>query len=265
MRLILTELPLALESVSANFDAVEREIVNSQIVPAEGDLLLLPELIGFESSPANYEASVRDLARNLGCHVVGGSHHRRSAGRRLNCGLAVSPRGAVHGRYEKRYPYGGAADAQPGSAWPPFSIAGRTIQVLVCADFWYANLWLEAARTDLVLVPALSVSRKKTPDYSRQLWRHMAISRAYEFAAYIGVSDFAPGWPRREHGASGVAGFADPTTNCPTAFFRPVGSARVGGFTLAFEALDAFRADRAERGFLVVREEPCSRPSEPRT
>lgn len=50
MRLILTELPLPLESVSANFDEVAREIRDSGVLPQNDDLLLLPEFIGSESS-----------------------------------------------------------------------------------------------------------------------------------------------------------------------------------------------------------------------
>ena len=253
MRLILTELPLTLE-LDANFDAVQSSIAGSATPPGLDDVLVLPELIGFRAPRACYEARVVGLARELGCHVVGGSHsvgpEGVSAGRRSNGGLAVSPTGAILGRYEKRHPYGGASDAQPGRAWPPFRIAGRTVRVLVCADFWYADLWLETAGVDLVLVPALSVSRKESPHYARQLWRHMAVSRAYEFCAYVGISDFASGWPGPEHGASGVSGLADPTGVDPTTFFRPVGPSGVRVQTLDFTALDALRTDRAQRGFL---------------
>lgn len=253
MRLILTELPLTLES-DANFDAVQSAIGESAIGPGLDDLLVLPELIGFGSSRTHYEGRVVDLARSLGCYVVGGSHYgvrepERGVGR-VNGGLAVSPSGALLGRYEKRHPYGGASDAQPGSPHAPFTIAGRTVRVLVCADFWYADLWLETPGADLVLVPALSVSRKETPNYARQLWRHMAVSRAYEFCTYVGISDFASGWPGPEHGASGVAGLADPTGIDPAAFFRPVGPAGVRVHSLDFEQLDALRADRGRRGFL---------------
>jgi predicted amidohydrolase len=253
VRLILTELPLTLES-AANFDAARNAVLESGVEPGPGDLLVLPELIGFRSTRAHYQAQVIDLARGLGCHVVGGSHtgdrEGESRGGRVNGGLAVSPTGVVLGSYEKRHPYGGASDAQPGSPRPPFTIAGRTVRVLVCADFWYADLWLEAPGVDLVLVPALSVSRKRSPDYARQLWRHMAVSRAYEFCAFVGISDFASGWPGPDHGASGVAGLADPTGIDPAAFFRTVGPAGVMVHPLDFGALDALRIDRGKRGFL---------------
>ena len=166
MRLILTELPLTLES-DANFDAVQSAIGESAIGPGLDDLLVLPELIGFGSSRTHYEGRVVDLARSLGCYVVGGSHYgvreqERGVGR-VNGGLAVSPSGALLGRYEKRHPYGGASDAQPGSPHAPFTIAGRTVRVLVCADFWYADLWLETPGADLVLVPVRASSPANDP------------------------------------------------------------------------------------------------------
>lgn len=253
MRLILTELPLTLDA-PANFEAACCAILESGVEPAADDLLVLPELIGFGSTRERYEERVVDLAQRLGCHVVGGSQAggREGAGGalRINGGLAVSPAGVCLGRYEKRHPYGGASDAQPGSPHPPFTIGGRTVRVLVCADFWYADLWLETPGVDLVLVPALSVSRKERPDYARQLWRHMAVSRAYEFCAFVGISDFRAGWPGEGHGASGVAGLADPSGIDPAAFFRPVGAAGVLAVPLDFEALDALRKDRGARGFL---------------
>src|SRR5207244_1755107 len=77
---------------------------------------------------------------------------------------------------------------RPGRCIGEFTIAGRRILVLVCADFWFADVILGAtALPDLMLVPALSVTRKPTPAYSRALWRHLAVSRAYEYGVYVGL------------------------------------------------------------------------------
>ena len=72
-----------------------------------------------------------------------------------------------------------------------FDFSGRRILVTICADFWFSDLFARAGRLpDLVLVPAYSVTRKSTPDYSRSLWRHLAIARAYELGVYVGISDW---------------------------------------------------------------------------
>jgi predicted amidohydrolase len=126
-------------------------------------------------------------------------------------------------------------------------VAGRRLLVLVCADFWFSDVFYRAAALpDLILVPAFSVSRKPTPDYSRALWRHLAVTRAYEFGAYVGISDWmhTNEWPT----ASGVSGFADPTVIEPDALFVPTGG-EVRAYELDWTALDAFRADRMSRGF----------------
>jgi hypothetical protein len=100
----------------------------------------------------------------------------------------------------------------------------------------------------LILVPALSVSRKPTPEYSRSLWHHLSVARAYEFGASVGVSDWAHVPSPGGFSASGVAGFADPTALHPDGMYQPIGgSLRI--VTLDFERLDEFRRDRTSRGF----------------
>ncbi len=49
--------------------------------------------------------------------------------------------------------------------------------------------------------------------------------------------------------ASGVGGLADPTTEDPTRLFLPVDTAGVAVHALDFARLEAFRADRRQRGF----------------
>src|SRR5207237_10145760 len=117
---------------------------------------------------------------------------------------------------------------RPGRSIGEFTIAGRRILVLVCADFWFADVILGAsALPDLLLVPALSVTRKPTPAYSRALWRHLAVSRAYEYGVYVGISDWAHESKLPALAAAGVAGVAAPTTTQPDEPFRPPGRSPV--------------------------------------
>jgi hypothetical protein len=93
------------------------------------------------------------------------------------------------------------------------------------------------------------VTRKPSPEYSRTLWRHLAVARAYEFGAYIGISDW--GYPSQlpTQFACGVGGVADPTTNVPERFFTPMGAHSVAVHALDFGALEGLRRDRSARGF----------------
>lgn len=250
MRILVTELELRADDAAHNFDLIARAVEQSSPSLEADDVLLLPELVDLGPSRTSYVARVRHLARQLGCYVVGGSHYRSGPRGRINWGLAVDPTGAECGSYEKRRPYGGAVDAASGAALPPFEIGGRSFRTLVCADFWYGEFWHEVGRPDVVLVPALSVSRKSNPAFARDMWRHMAISRAYEFGVFVAISDWAHGTPDPYRSASGVAGLADPTGTDPARFFQRVGPAGVRAVDLDFAALDHFRADRRKRRFL---------------
>lgn len=212
------------------------------------DVVLLPEHWDLRLAREKYEADVVRLATGLGCHVVGGSHHEQVGDGHRNSGIAVDRTGKVIGTYDKLRPYAEERmRIADGQRLGELLIGGRSVLVLICADFWFSDLFYRATSwPDLVLVPALSVTRKPTPEYSRELWRHLAIARAYEFGAYVGVSDWAhvPG----QRLASGVGGFADPTTADPDRLFRQMDKV-VEVIDLDFAALDAFRADRTARGF----------------
>ena len=214
------------------------------------DIVLLPEHVDLRPERAAYERAVCGLAQDLRCHVVGGSHHEERSSGRINTGVVSDPTGRILASYEKLRPY---ADERSrvgqGEHVGEVAIAGRQLLILICADFWFSDVFYRAsALPDLVLVPAHSVSRKPKPDYSRALWRHLAVARAYEFGVYVGVSDWAYAPNPNGLPASGVAGFADPTVVDPASMFQPIeGAYRV--YELDFGALHAFRRDRQIRGF----------------
>jgi predicted amidohydrolase len=166
-------------------------------------------------------------------------------------GVVVDPKGDLLDEYEKLRPYGRERGVvRAGSRHGSFTIDGHRVLVLLCADFWFFDLIQRAPLSpELICVPSLSVSRKPSPQYSQALWRHMAISRAYEVACYVGISDWAHDSDLPELRSSGVAGCVDPTTTDPGAFFCPV-TGDVTAFELSFERLAEFRRDRASQGFL---------------
>ena len=251
MKLVLVQPQLVHSPDDQNIDRLMRLLDGVAPELSAGDIVLLPEHWDIRPERERYVRDVEALAKTLGCHVVGGSHHEtRDDGLRVNSGIAVTPSGEAIGRYEKLRPYANErAVADAGDTLGEFEIAGKRVLVLICADFWFSDLIQSVQNLpDLVLVPALSVTRKPTPNYSRSLWRDLSVARAYEFGVFVGVSDW--GHPS-ELGAlqtSGVGGFADPTPIDPTALFTPIdGDIRV--FDLDFDALEAFRTDRRERGF----------------
>lgn len=251
MKLVLIKPQLAFSPDADNLGTVERLLQPHAHTLSPLDVVLLPEHVVIGADREGYERGICSLAQSLGCHVVGGSHHEQRAGERINAGIVSDHSGRILGEYEKLRPYADERQrVKRGDVLGEFAIGRCRILVLICADFWFSDVFHRTqALPDLVLVPAHSVSRKPEPTYSRELWRHLAVARAYEFGVYVGVSDWAyartPGHPVAP---SGVSGFADPTTTDAEAFFQPVEDA-VRVYTLDFDALDAFRRDRRNRGF----------------
>jgi predicted amidohydrolase len=259
MRLILLQPALSAMDDSGNKEAIRRMLGNPlpgpggrpSLRPAADDLLLLPEHFIFTDDPGAYDGFVAEMAALAGCTVVGGSHHRKVNGKKINYGAVVRPDGTKAAEYSKVRPYFNEANhVVPGDSFGEFTVNGRNVLVLVCADFWYSDLVLRAkAAPDVILVPALSVSRKPDPYYSRALWRHLAVARAYEFGAYVGISDWDDSSSLPEYRTSGVAGLADPVTTLPGKFFTSVDAGGATVFDLDFPAIEAFREDRRMRGF----------------
>lgn len=257
MKLLLVQPELSYSSGADNLEVVARLVEPFAGALSAGDVLLLPEHVDVRPSRAAYEGDVRRLAARLGCHVVGGSHHEERDGARVNSGIVSDATGAIVGAYEKLRPYAEERSrVQPGAALGEFSVAGRAVLVLICADFWFSDVFYRAKELpDLILVPAFSVTRKPTPGYSRSLWQHLAVARAYEFGAYVGISDWAHTDTPGHLSASGVGGLGDPTTSDPEGLFLPVGGA-VRLFDLDFGALGDFRRDRVDRGFFWRKPDP---------
>ncbi|HEY6725706.1 MAG TPA: carbon-nitrogen hydrolase family protein [Polyangiaceae bacterium] len=211
------------------------------------DLALLPEHHYF-GPWEDYVADMRELALWLGSTLVAGSMHRQVESTSINTGAVFSSEGAVVTLFEKIRPYASEREhVSPGSGSGQFSASGRRVRVMICADFWFTDLLVNQPLPDLVLVPALSVTRKPTPEYSRALWRHTAVARAYEYGVFVGISDWSADSVLPRQRTSGVSGFADPTPTDPEQLFHRVETAAL--IELDFSRLDAFRADRSARGF----------------
>jgi predicted amidohydrolase len=211
---------------------------------------------------STYAEAIRSLARTTEMWIVGGSHHRRQpeadGGGLLNCGIAVDPGGDVVAEYDKLNPYGFelGAGVVPGDRLGVFDADGLRVAVLICADFYFSELLHQLLATepvDLIAVPSFSLTRLADPKPARDLWQHMAIARAYEFGAYVAVSDWAPGTPLAGVHSAGVAGFAMPHAREGERMWQPIGRSQVLGAELEPARLRSFRADRLTRGLLRKR------------
>lgn len=246
MKILLVQPPHWSPDGHANFDAVE-ELLPS---PA-GDVVLLPELAGSSLPRADYLARVRALAEGSGAAVVGGSHYDGPSGGAVNRGAVFDAGGRLLLEYDKVHPYGLELrnGVRPGLPSAGFELAGRRLHVLLCADLWYSAGLAGHDAFDAVLVPAFSVTRWDGPAPARELWQHMSVARAYEFMTYVAVSDWHHETTYQGHPCAGVTGFANPCPETHTGFFTGPPDAPVSSFDLDFARLDAFRHDRAARGF----------------
>ena len=251
MRLILTQPQLTAFDNPHSLETVRRILDGVNGGFTCDDIVVLPEHVFFVQSREEYLAIVQPLAREYGCHLVAGSFHEITPDIRRNTGAVLSPMGDVLGWFDKLRPYSDERSrVEAGGRLGEIRIGDLNILILICADFWFGDLFFQTrALPDLVLVPALSVTRKATPDYSRALWRHLAIGRAFEFGVFVGISDWGHPSILPTHITSGVGGFADTTGTDPAAFYRPTGDASVHIIDPDFDALERFRHDRRERGF----------------
>jgi len=253
MHIILVQPTRWHEDGLRNFAQIRAELGRSELGSTATSLIVLPELVGSELERHAYEESASDLALLFDAWVIAGSHHVRRGGSVFNSGVAVDPRGAVVANYEKANPYGVEVDSgvDPGSGSTSFEIDGRRVLVMLCADFWFADSFDGAGQMDMIVVPAFSITQRRSPDSARALWAHMAVARAYEHMAFVAVSDWAASSSYREHRGSGAAGLADPNPAEPHgSYYSAVGPQSVADFPITFDLLDDLRVNRSARGFV---------------
>ncbi|MBS4027339.1 MAG: carbon-nitrogen hydrolase family protein [Ignavibacteriales bacterium] len=251
MNLILLQPTLRAFDSKGNLEAIELLVAKAKEKISSEDILLLPEHFTFDDDVNSYDDFIRKLASLANCTVVGGSHHRTMNGKRINYGIAVDRKGNEIGNYSKLRPYFHELNhVFAGDSFGEFQINGKNFLVLICADFWYSDLMFKTKKQpDVILVPSLSVSRKPNAGYSQSLWKHTAITRAFEFGAFVGISDWSENSLLQKNRTCGVGGFTDPTTIQDDNFFYAISSEGISMFKLDFDALDEFRSDRKMRGF----------------
>lgn len=225
-------------------------LVDGSPVP-ECDIAVLPELIGGTASTEEYESAIAELARSWNCWLVGGSHYLPMEHGLINSGVVCSPTGEITSTFHKSRPYGSELGngVVPGEKSTVFEVDGRRVAVFICSDFWFSDALTQLdVNPDVILIPSFSITQKQDPSAARELWKHMTVSRAYEYAAYVGVSDWAHPCKFDGLSAAGVTGLVNPRPRGDV--YHQAQSGRFGVYELDFDRLDSFRANRAERGFL---------------
>jgi predicted amidohydrolase len=251
MRLVLIQPSLRAGGSEENCEIIESLILSVKSSILSDDVILLPEHFISADDPETYDKFVKHLAVQTGCTIIGGSHRRLLEVKHVNYGSVWNSEGKVIGEYTKLRPYFNEnKHVSPGKMLGEVEILGKNFLILICADFWYSDIFFSTKlRPDVVLVPALSVSRKPSPEYSRSLWRNFAIQRAFEFGVYIGISDWRADSYLKEYRTCGVGGFADPTSTDPAKLFTEIGEKGITFFDVETDALENFRNDRKMRGF----------------
>jgi len=252
MKIVLTQPLHRSEDINQNFEMILDSALHSKETLEGAKVLVLPELIGATSSKEKYENWVKTAAKALKCIVVGGSHHEEREKATFNCGVVASSEGKIIACYDKQRPYGFEFNhgIVGGNTWGQFNLDGRQFLILICSDLWYSSLFHQLEiPPDVVLTPSFSITQKQSPMASQNLWQVMAVSRAYEFSTYVGVSDWAHSCEYNGLHSCGVSGLADPSPD-DKCFFIPVGDKVFKSYQIDFDRLDELRKNQKARNFL---------------
>lgn len=256
MRIIVTQPGRRRFDGASDIANVGRLLGRTAVEVQTDDVVLLPELVGGEANADTYEAEVQRLASDLGAWVVGGSHFVHDGDEWTNRGIVADPAGRTVTHYGKLNPYGDERSRAVRSRSGPasFQIGELSCLVMICADFWHASSFAAASPLpDLILVPAFSSSQRPTPHMARARWRHAMIAKAYEFAAFVAVSDWAHPVRFETGTSSGVAALAHPNPSSPAELHNSLGRRRAAAFELDVAAVQELRANREDRGFDLTR------------
>jgi predicted amidohydrolase len=242
----------------ANFAEVARLLRSMPAADGAAAVVVLPELVGASMARGAYVEAVTGLAGRLQRWVVGGSHHWTVDGGTRNAGLVAAPSGEIVATFEKQNPYGSerAARVQEGDGPVVFDAMGVSIGAVICADFWHSECVQRLdPHPDVIAVASFSISRGRAPGAAKELWRHLAVTRAWEHGVHVGISDWSVDSTYGDLRATGLAASVTPTPNRPERFVTPLGNRRVRTVRVDIDRLRAFRADQHDSGLFPARAE----------
>lgn len=186
--LAVAGLQLALKNED-NLDTIEREIDNTRKRYPWIQMMVLPELCTFGSSPAcavelpgDAEDRYREAARRNDVWLIPGSIFERDGDRIYNTAPVINPEGEVVARHRKVFPFlPYEKGVTAGDEFVVFDVPGAgRIGLLTCYDMWFP----EAARTlawlgaEAIICPTMTTSLDRDVELSiartnaavNQLW-----------------------------------------------------------------------------------------------
>ncbi len=157
MRVTCVQFDIAWQDKPANFAKVRTLLAGAGACEA-GGLIVLPEMFstGFnmdvraaaEGQPAPAEGFLAELARQYGCHVLGGVVNTAADGRGLNEAVLIGPDGRQAMRYAKMHPFSYAGESEhfaPGEAPVVAELAGTKLSAFICYDLRFPEVFRSAS------------------------------------------------------------------------------------------------------------------------
>lgn len=193
MNVIALQYDIAWEDKPANFAKIRKLL--SEIVPAKGSLVALPEMFatGFsmkadtiaEEYGGPTEQFLADTAREFGVGLLAGAAMRGRDGRARNKALVFSPAGELLVFYAKMQPFtpGGEPEHyQAGQKPVAFRWEDCTVSPFICYDLRFPEVFRAAAAAHR---PELFVLIANWPEKRIQHWVRLLQARAIENQAYV--------------------------------------------------------------------------------
>ena len=193
MNVIALQYDIAWEDKPANFAKIRKLL--SEIVPAKGSLVALPEMFatGFsmkadtiaEEYGGPTEQFLADTAREFGVGLLAGAAMRGRDGRARNKALVFSPAGELLVFYAKMQPFtpGGEPEHyQAGQKPVAFRWEDCMVSPFICYDLRFPEVFRAAAAAHR---PELFVLIANWPEKRIQHWVRLLQARAIENQAYV--------------------------------------------------------------------------------
>ena len=193
MRVTCVQFDIAWHDKPANFAKV-RALLGGADACEAGGLIVLPEMFstGFsmniqaaaEGLPAPAEGFLAELARQYGCHVLGGVVNAADDGRGLNEAVLIGPDGRQVMRYAKMHPFSYAGESkhfEPGEAPLVAELAATRLSAFICYDLRFPEVFRAAALAGAEVLAVIA----NWPASRAEHFQALLTARAIENQAWV--------------------------------------------------------------------------------
>jgi len=193
MRVTCVQFDIAWHDKPANFAKVRALLAGAGAREA-GELIVLPEMFstGFsmnvqavaEARSAPAEAFLAEIARQYGCHVLGGVVNVAADGRGLNEAVLIGPEGRQVMRYAKMHPFSYAGEAKhfaPGETPMVAELAATRLSAFICYDLRFPEVFRAAAMAGAEVLAVIA----NWPANRAKHFQTLLTARAIENQAWV--------------------------------------------------------------------------------